>query len=84
MSRLDKVMELIELANTSDSKLKKSDYKLRQKVYMARASLMRLRWNSSKLGTYYDFDKLKEKMNKNGKIWKWNFFSKFQRSYKKR
>lgn len=62
----EKLTELISLANTSDKKLSKMNYKDKQKVFKAKSNLCKLFHNSSK-GTYINWKKRIENQNKGDK-----------------
>lgn len=61
-----KLNKLIQLANTSDKKLSKMNYKEKQKVYKAKSSLGKLKYDSSK-GTYINWEKRIKEQNRGDK-----------------
>lgn len=48
----DKFKEMVELINTPEKKVKKMDYKQKQKYYNARSKIGRVFHDSKRLGTY--------------------------------
>lgn len=60
--KLKRLNKLIDLANKTDKQIEKMNYKEKQKVYKAKSSLAKLKYDSSK-GPYINWNKKKKEGN---------------------